>query len=463
MNSTKKQAKSAFTLVELIVVIVILAILATIAFLSFSSQSASARDSTRLSDMSNIAKWLYVFNAAAGTYPKPDNPISITASGIEIWKQWYAGASVLNIAKLSNWGKDPLDGAHYTYSTNLNKNKYQILWFLEDGNNAALSLKPNFDGLSGSNKEEIPAFAGMTESVEKVNADPSSYSVRYVITKWDRLWVLLQSSNSVPAQTIKADVDVMNTTWSYIAQFTIDDKITWTWSDLYIMNSTMKTWWERFPWCDLYNVVVWGQIWAGCNSTLWNWSEWWYKNDWSTGSVSGCYSYNIINTPANCPIWDLAMASSAKEKSWSVASAVQWTVNNVWWKFYTWEQANQTNNACPTGWHLPSDNEFEILETNLNNWINCRNATSWWLCPWLGWSWSTTRTSSNNFIKALNIPISWSMVNADFSARGLASYLWSSTSTGTNAFTRSNRADWQENYRKDYDKLKGFSVRCIKN
>jgi prepilin-type N-terminal cleavage/methylation domain-containing protein len=47
---------SAFTLVELIVVIVILAILATIAFLSFSSQSASARDSTRLADMSNIAK-----------------------------------------------------------------------------------------------------------------------------------------------------------------------------------------------------------------------------------------------------------------------------------------------------------------------------------------------------------------------------------------------------------------------
>jgi prepilin-type N-terminal cleavage/methylation domain-containing protein len=46
----------AFTLVELIVVIVILAILATIAFLSFSSQSASARDSTRLSDMNNIVK-----------------------------------------------------------------------------------------------------------------------------------------------------------------------------------------------------------------------------------------------------------------------------------------------------------------------------------------------------------------------------------------------------------------------
>jgi prepilin-type N-terminal cleavage/methylation domain-containing protein len=56
MFRTNKQFQKAFTLVELIVVIVILAILATIAFLSFSSQSASARDSTRLSDMNNIAK-----------------------------------------------------------------------------------------------------------------------------------------------------------------------------------------------------------------------------------------------------------------------------------------------------------------------------------------------------------------------------------------------------------------------
>jgi prepilin-type N-terminal cleavage/methylation domain-containing protein len=60
-NLSKKQplilhSKSGFTLVELIVVIVILAILATIAFLSFSSQSGSARDSTRLADMSSIKK-----------------------------------------------------------------------------------------------------------------------------------------------------------------------------------------------------------------------------------------------------------------------------------------------------------------------------------------------------------------------------------------------------------------------
>ncbi|EKE29199.1 MAG: hypothetical protein ACD_2C00209G0013, partial [uncultured bacterium (gcode 4)] len=49
---------NAFTLVELIVVIVILAILATIAFMSFSDHSSSARDSARLSDTTNIRKWI---------------------------------------------------------------------------------------------------------------------------------------------------------------------------------------------------------------------------------------------------------------------------------------------------------------------------------------------------------------------------------------------------------------------
>ena len=132
MDSRKKN--TAFTLIELIVVIVILAILATIAFLSFSSQSASARDSTRLADMSNIAKWLSVNYALAGKYPLPDSSINISASWTVIGKQWYAGSSVLNIIKLSNWWKDPLDAStYYTYSTNLARadSRYYDSWKTE--------------------------------------------------------------------------------------------------------------------------------------------------------------------------------------------------------------------------------------------------------------------------------------------------------------------------------------------
>ncbi|EKE29468.1 MAG: hypothetical protein ACD_2C00170G0001 [uncultured bacterium (gcode 4)] len=209
----KKQA-SAFTLVELIVVIVILAILATIAFLSFSSQSASARDSTRLADMSNIAKWLSVFNAVWGKYPLPDSSINISASWIVIGKQWYAGSSVLDIIKLSEWWKDPLDwNTYYTYSTNAAQSKFQLLWFLEDWSNSALSIVP---------------FAW-----NRASAEPTSYSGRYVFTRGDMLGILLDGTTKVPVQARNENIDLMltNASTDYSAVFESENSFaaSWTW------------------------------------------------------------------------------------------------------------------------------------------------------------------------------------------------------------------------------------------
>ncbi|EKE27848.1 MAG: hypothetical protein ACD_3C00142G0004 [uncultured bacterium (gcode 4)] len=455
----KKTKIEAFTLVELIVVIVILAILATIAFLSFSSQSASARDSTRLADMTNIAEWLLMFNVIAGKYPLPDSKIDVLASGSVIWYQWYAWSITLNMIKLSNWWKDPLDtSTFYTYSTNLTQSKFQILWFLEDWSNVALSMMPF--------GQEIPAFARMTElATERASADSPTYSWRYAITKWDQLWILLQSGSLVPVQALNTNIDVVTTTWSFVAQFTNKENATWTWDSLYIVKSTMRTWWEKFPWCDLYNVMIWNQTWAGCNSTLWDWSEWWYKEDWSTGTVASCYSYNWTSTLTNCIVWDISMASSSNEKTWSGASWVAWATDNVWWKFYTWSQATQVNNACPTWWHLPSDNEFEEMETNLNGWINCRNAADWWKCDWLWWSWSTLRTSNDNLAKALKFPI-WGYRDTDgftFRNRWKDANIWQSTSSGTTAYYRTMHWNYLGISRYIGEKTYAFSVRCLRN
>ncbi len=215
---TSSNNPKAFTLVELIVVIVILAILATIAFLSFSSQSASARDSTRLADMSNIAKWLSVFNATSGKVPMPDSKIDVLASGSVIWYQWYAGALVLSMLKISNWWKDPLDtSTYYTYTTNQAQSKFQILWFLEDWSNSALSYIPQLKFVTPGSIEDPDSLIAKLDSrfhgndsplVWVANADPSSYSWRYAYTKWDQLWILLDGNTKTPIQAAQINVDL---------------------------------------------------------------------------------------------------------------------------------------------------------------------------------------------------------------------------------------------------------------
>ncbi|EKE28846.1 MAG: LamG protein [uncultured bacterium (gcode 4)] len=327
MINTKQKA---FTLVELIVVIVILAILATIAFLSFSSQSSSARDSTRLSDISNIAKWLLVFNATAGKYPIPNNYISINASWAQIWMQWYAGASVLNMIKLSNWWKDPLDWTTYTYLINSGQNKFQIMWFLEDWNNAALSFVPF--------------------KWNEANADASSYSGRYVYSKWDTLGILLDSQDKSPLQSkYNASsftwVDIVNTTSNLIVQFSNKDYISWSWSNLVAIKQTYAT--QRdisLVWS--WDMETWLPNWTLADLS-WNWNNWtaswWIILWWTNWKYSKATYFDWINDIFNAWSWNNLNITNALtlyawvniNKSWDF-KLISKSPSNTDWKFQLW-------------------------------------------------------------------------------------------------------------------------------
>ncbi|EKE27651.1 MAG: hypothetical protein ACD_3C00180G0002 [uncultured bacterium (gcode 4)] len=292
---------SAFTLVELIVVIVILAILATIAFMSFSSQSISARDSTRLTDMSNIAKWLSVFNATSWRYPAPDNPISITASWILLWQQWYAGANVLNMIKISWWWKDPLDNlTYYTYSTNSNQSKFQLLWFLEDGSNNALSLIPFV------NKNQLTF---LSDWIGKVNADLSSYSWRYLVSKWDNIWILLNNSTLVPVQSANSPIDLVKAQsgTSYKAIFWNENSwnnISMSWSDVFtnlyfknndlIRNPSLGIFDESLVWLWDMETLSWTSMKDLSRSNL-NWVIYWSWMQSVSGKLWQARKFNGIN------------------------------------------------------------------------------------------------------------------------------------------------------------------------
>jgi len=182
-----KFSKKAFTLVELIVVIVILAILATIAFLSFNNYSTSARDSDRLSDMTNITKWLSVLYTTSWVYPIPDNFITITAWTWYSIYQWTAWSKTLNTIKMSE-AKDYLDNTYYSYSTDKNRIQYSIWWYLE--NKLTTFNNTNINTINNITKEDNLIIS----SINNFNqANAIDYSKRYLLIKWWIVWILTES------------------------------------------------------------------------------------------------------------------------------------------------------------------------------------------------------------------------------------------------------------------------------
>lgn len=216
MTHRRQQNRSAFTLVELIVVITILAILGTIGFISIQGYSRSARDSSRVSDLANLAKALDVSIAAGKSAPMPDaNMLTITASGTTIGYQGYAGNNVLRSLGLGGKFQDPVDGKHYTYLTNATQSKYQILSLLEGSS------------VTAGNMPGIPT------------AYASAYDTRTPSIRGSGLGILLGTGASIyqPVQELYSGsftgVDLANTTSTYAAWLSNKDVVTGTGGTLF--------------------------------------------------------------------------------------------------------------------------------------------------------------------------------------------------------------------------------------
>jgi general secretion pathway protein G len=76
----KNKRYKGFTLVELIVVITILVILWTIAFLNLWGFQSHARDSVRIENLTNLKKWLDIFQIKSGKYPLPEKHLDLPIS-----------------------------------------------------------------------------------------------------------------------------------------------------------------------------------------------------------------------------------------------------------------------------------------------------------------------------------------------------------------------------------------------
>ena len=165
---------------------------------------------------------------------------------------------------------------------------------------------------------------------------------------------------------------------------------------------------------------------------------------------------------------------------------------------YQWDEAMQystTSGAqgiCPTGWHIPTDDEWTTLEIQIcqdigNGDLDACTATFSGTTGWRGQdttdghgegsamaggcsNWSNNNLNNggncnNDFgVSGLDVlPAGYRSTDGSFSKRGSGADLWSSLESGTSAWRRYLRYDHTGVSRRTNDQAYGFAVRCLRD
>jgi len=120
----------AFTIIELIISISIVSILSWIWFISFKWYIIDARNSERISNLSQLTTGLKVFKSSKWSLPFPENYFEITNSWTIVAYQWKLGKNIW-LSTIDNIPYDPKLEIPYTYSITKNKQEYSIALTLE--------------------------------------------------------------------------------------------------------------------------------------------------------------------------------------------------------------------------------------------------------------------------------------------------------------------------------------------
>ncbi len=170
-----------------------------------------------------------------------------------------------------------------------------------------------------------------------------------------------------------------------------------------------------------------------------------------TSDAKGTYNYSTYGVLYN---WPAAMDGDASSNS--VLSGIQ--------------------GICPAGWHLPGDEEWKILEGEVDNTYNYPNSV-WDGTGWRGTDaglnlreagtthWNSPNADATNSSGFTALPAGWrTPLFKTFNGMGLYTVFWSSTMSSTdNAWSRELAAFETNVYRMDFDKEFGYSVRCLRD
>ena len=145
---------------------------------------------------------------------------------------------------------------------------------------------------------------------------------------------------------------------------------------------------------------------------------------------------------------------------------------------YQWDEAMQyvttagTQGICPTGWHLPTDDEYKTLEMELGmssseaNYTGYRGTDEGSKLAGNEPLWTDGNLDQNaNFGTSgfTALPAGYRTTSGSFYSLTFGTYFWSSSECGSGAWHRYLYYSFTEVGRDGYGKANGFSVRCLRD
>ena len=140
---------------------------------------------------------------------------------------------------------------------------------------------------------------------------------------------------------------------------------------------------------------------------------------------------------------------------------------------YQWDEAMQytttpvVQGICPAGWHLPTDDEWCLLENYVDaGTVSCTET------GWRGTDSGLNLKSTSGWYSAGNgsglygfmaLPGGYSHTNGSFGQLTYHAHFWSSVENGSSAWKRNLYYNSDEVNRTTNPKTYGHSVRCIKD
>ena len=154
----------------------------------------------------------------------------------------------------------------------------------------------------------------------------------------------------------------------------------------------------------------------------------------------------------------------AENLAYAPASGNYWAYDNddanveVYGYLYDWQTAI---NVCPTGWHLPSDEEWSELTFNLGEKAGGKLKATGTIEAGTG-IWYDPNTGATNETGFTALPGGRRDFDGEFSSIGYGSTWWSATEIVTaHAWVRMISYNYSGVVRYDHSKELGFSVRCL--